>query len=94
MGVAERDDDALREVSLSFGGVSSIERNAKVTAEREGGAVHETVSIDHIYFCTSLNENILLERLLSYIFGASIDRGSRADHTTIMIMDSNMIPLL
>lgn len=30
MGVAERDDEALREVSLSFGEVSSIERNAKV----------------------------------------------------------------
>lgn len=45
MGVGERDDDALREVSLSFGDLSSIERNAKVTAE-QGGVVHETVSID------------------------------------------------
>lgn len=31
IGVSERDDDALREVSLSFGKVSSIERNAKVS---------------------------------------------------------------
>lgn len=30
MGVSERDDEALRESSLSFGKVSSIERNAKV----------------------------------------------------------------
>ena len=30
MGVSERDDEALREVSLSFGEVLTIERNAKV----------------------------------------------------------------
>lgn len=30
MGVSERDDEALRELSLSFGKVLSIERNAKV----------------------------------------------------------------
>lgn len=30
MGVSERDDEALRELSGSFGKVSSIERNAKV----------------------------------------------------------------
>lgn len=30
MGVSERDDEALRELSLFFGKVSSIERNAKV----------------------------------------------------------------
>lgn len=31
MGVSERDDEALRESSLSFGNVLSIERNTKVT---------------------------------------------------------------
>lgn len=30
MGVSERDDEALRELSVSFGKVLSIERNVKV----------------------------------------------------------------
>lgn len=30
MGVSPRDDQSLREVSMTFGNVSSIERNAKV----------------------------------------------------------------
>lgn len=37
MGVSERDEVAVREVSLSFGKVSSIERNAKVRRDEQAG---------------------------------------------------------
>lgn len=45
MGVSERDDEALREASLSFGEVLSIKRNAKVSPNMEDKAYVRTMMV-------------------------------------------------